>query len=112
LNAACEAYAARRQAAARAIGGAKGCSAWEGLDGVNIWVHLPPETDANNVIEQAAALGVIVAPGEPFFIRPGRSDVVRLNAGAVSATRAAEVGRMLATAVTTATPTSSDVIPV
>jgi GntR family transcriptional regulator/MocR family aminotransferase len=95
-----DAYAARRAAVARAIADshAPGCSAWSGADGVNVWVHLPPHVDADEVMERAAALGVLVAPGEPFFIRPGRTDMVRLNAAAVSAERAAVVGRALATA--------------
>lgn len=112
LEAACRDYAARRAAAARAVAAGSACNVWEGRDGVNIWIHLPPETDATDVIERAAALGVLVAPGDPFFIRPGRRDVVRLNAGAVNAGRAAEVGRALASAAAMATPTGPTTVSV
>lgn len=104
LTTACNTYAARRIAAAHAVTtvlGPLGGGALSGADGLNIWVHLPPETDAAEVIERAAMLGVLMAPGEPFFLRPGRSDVVRLNAGAVTAEQAADIGRRLGTAALT-----------
>ena len=89
-----------------------GGSAWSGADGVNIWVHLPSGLDALQVIEQAASLGVLVAPGEPFFIRPGRGDVLRINAGAVSADRAADIGGIVAKAALTQAETTVHAIPV
>jgi GntR family transcriptional regulator / MocR family aminotransferase len=104
LETAAAAYAQRRIAAARDLHNAfapLGGGAWSGADGVNIWVQLPSGTDSIQVIEQSASLGVLVAPGEPFFIRPGRVDVLRLNAGAVSADRAVEVGKALARAALT-----------
>lgn len=73
-----------------------------GADGINIWVHLPAGIDALEVIEQAAALGVLTAPGEPFFIRPGHGDVVRFSIGQVDAGQAATAAAVLAqTALTT-----------
>lgn len=92
------AYAARRTAALEILtpqlapvgGMASGC------DGVNLWVHLPPGTDALEVIEHAAAHGVLAAPGEPFFIRPGHGDVVRLSIGQVNAEQAATAAAVLA----------------
>jgi len=113
LDVASKAYGARRVAAASTItahldlGGT-----WSGADGVNIWIHLPPHTDASEVIERAAALGVLVAPGEAFFIRPGRSDVVRLNAGAVSTEQAVTVGETLATAAATVERAAAPIIAV
>jgi GntR family transcriptional regulator/MocR family aminotransferase len=71
---------------------------WCGPDGLNLWVHLPPGLDAAEVAERAAAAGVRVAPGEPFFIRPGHSYVLRLNAGSVPAEKASEAGRITAEA--------------
>lgn len=99
-----DAYAARRAAALEILAAqlvpAGGMAS--GSDGVNIWVHLPPGTDALEVIEQAAALGVLAAPGEPFFIRPGHGDVVRLSIGQVDAEQATTAAAVLAhTAQTT-----------
>ncbi len=104
LAAARSAYAARRAAALEILVAqlvpAGGMAS--GSDGVNIWVHLPPGMDALEVIEQAAALGVLAAPGEPFFIRPGHGDVVRLSIGQVNAEQAATAAAVLAqTALTT-----------
>ena len=73
---------------------------------------LPSGSNAIQVIEQSASLGVLVAPGEPFFIRPGRVDVLRLNAGAVSADRAVEVASALAKAALTHVETPAAAIPV
>jgi DNA-binding transcriptional MocR family regulator len=115
LEAAAAAYAQRRIAAANEVHTAfapLGGGAWGGADGVNIWVHLPTGSESMQVIEQAASLGVLVAPGEPFFIRPGRVDVLRLNAGAVNADRAVEVGRALAKAALTRVETPTAAIPV
>ena len=115
LERAAAAYAQRRIAAAHELHAAiapLGGSAWSGADGVNIWVHLPSGSDSIHVIEQAASLGVLVAPGEPFFIRPGRVDVLRLNAGAVSADQAVDVGKALAKAALTQAEPSTAAIPV
>ena len=115
LSAAARAYTERRTVAARelhtALAPLEG-SAWSGTDGVNIWVHLPPGIDSFHVIEQAAYLGVLVAPGEPFFIRPGRGDVLRINAGAVSDDQAADIGRIVAKAALTQVETTVHAIPV
>ena len=43
-----------------------GGNAWAGSDGLNVWAHLPPEVDAMEVLDRAAAGGVRLAPGEPF----------------------------------------------
>ena len=115
LEAAAAAYAQRRIAAASQLDTAftpLGGGAWSGADGVNIWVHLPTGSDSIQVIEQSASLGVLVAPGEPFFIRPGRVDVLRLNAGAVRADRAVDVGRALADAALTRVETPAAAISV
>jgi hypothetical protein len=64
------------------------------------------------VIERAAALGVLVSPGEPFFIRPGRSDVVRLSASAISLELAPQMGEALATAALTAAGPLAVALPI
>lgn len=101
LDHARDAYRKRRQAAAEALNAilrSNDSGTWCGPDGVNLWVHLPPGVDAARVVEKAAALGVLVAEGEAFFLRPGRHDVVRLNAGSVPTEIAHRCGRLLAEA--------------
>lgn len=98
LRHASEEYGARRAQAARAINSvleAHGGSTWCGPDGLNLWVHLPPDIDAIEVAERSAAAGVRIALGEPFFIRPGRTDVVRFGAGSAPTDLAFEAGRIL-----------------
>ncbi|MGA2146305.1 MAG: PLP-dependent aminotransferase family protein [Bryobacteraceae bacterium] len=102
LNLARQAYNQRRERAAEAVnrilipldGGT-----WCGPDGLNLWVNLPPGVDAKDAVERSAAAGVRVADGEPFFVRPGHHNVVRLNAGSVPTEAAAEAGRLLAESV-------------
>jgi GntR family transcriptional regulator/MocR family aminotransferase len=109
------AYGARRAAAATTLTAGLaplGGGALAGDDGVNVWVHLPPGIDAIAAIERSAAMGVLVAPGEPFFIRPGRHDVLRMNAGSVSAELAAAAGRIVAEATRSAATTVPDGFPV
>jgi DNA-binding transcriptional MocR family regulator len=101
LHRAREAYRDRRQSAAEAVNSvlrAHGGATWCGPDGLNLWVQLPPGVDARDTVERAAAAGVRVAEGEPFFLRPGQSGVVRLNAGSVSAEAATKAARALAEA--------------
>jgi GntR family transcriptional regulator/MocR family aminotransferase len=115
LTAARQQYAARRTAAADALNAGLsglGGGAWRGDDGVNVWVHLPLGVDAARVVERAAALGILVAPGEPFFIQPGRHDALRINAGSVSTAVATEAGRVVAEAIQAAGVTSIDAFAV
>lgn len=99
-----DAYAARRAAVLDALGAgwASFAGGATGTDGVNVWIHLPHGTDAADVIEQAAAQGVLFAPGEPFYIRPGHSSAVRISIGGVDVAQAAEAGRTLAATALTA----------
>jgi DNA-binding transcriptional MocR family regulator len=102
LRHATEQYGQRRAQAAKAINAvleAHGGSTWCGVDGVNLWVYLPPDTDALEVAERAAAVGVRIASGEPFFIRPGHTNVVRFGAGSAPTDSAFDIGRILGEAV-------------
>jgi DNA-binding transcriptional MocR family regulator len=104
-------YAVRRLVAAVAITSglvALGGSASVGDDGVNVWVTLPPGIAAAAVVEQVAKLGELVAPGEPFLLRPGWRGVIRLNAASVPVEIAAEAGRALAAAALGTTSVDSD----
>jgi DNA-binding transcriptional MocR family regulator len=78
------------------------------LGDVSVWVALSPQVGSSEVIDQGAALGVLVAPGEPFFVGIGHHDVIRINAGSANdADQAAEVGDKLATAILRAADSSS-----
>lgn len=104
LDVARRAYADRRSLVRQAITTAlvpAGASA-AGDDGLNIWVQLPFGADAVEVLERAADLGVLAAPGEPYFIRPGRADVLRLTTAALDTGRAAELGAALGRAAANA----------
>jgi GntR family transcriptional regulator/MocR family aminotransferase len=76
-----------------------------GADGVNLWLHLPPGIDALEVIERAASRGVLLAPGEPFFIRPGHSDVIRLSVGGLGQ---ADLGAIADTVLQATQKTAAD----
>ena len=102
LSHAAEQYARRRAEAARAINSileAHGGSTWCGPDGLNLWVYLPPDADATEVAERSAAAGVRIASGEPFFLRPGHTNVIRFGAGSAPTDSAFDAGRILAEAV-------------
>jgi DNA-binding transcriptional MocR family regulator len=95
-------YSQRRAQAASAINSileAHGGSTWCGPDGLNLWVCLPQNADATEVAERSAAAGVRIALGEPFFLRPGRTNVVRFGAGSVPTDSAFDAGRILGEAV-------------
>jgi DNA-binding transcriptional MocR family regulator len=102
LRAATKAYAERREAATRVL-----LSEAHGLariitkgDGLSVWVELSNEVRPSEVVEQAAALGVIIAPGEPFYLTIGRNNAVRFNAGSArDVAQACQLGRTLATAI-------------
>src|SRR5207253_355826 len=96
LDRARTAYRDRRQSAADAVNGIlapHGGGTWCAPDGLNLWVQLPAGVDARDAVERAAADGVRVAEGEPFFLRPGHSGVVRLNAGSVPTEAAVKAAR-------------------
>lgn len=95
------AYADRRQRASEAANRMlveAGGATWAGSDGVNIWIHLPQGRDSREVMERAAAAGLRVADGEPFYLIPGHRNVLRLNAGSVDSEMAARAGTILGTA--------------
>ena len=94
-------YRARRERVAEVLSncGIAGLAAWPGRDGVNVWIHLPSGFDAGEVIERGAALGVLVAPGEVFYLSPGHSDVFRFNVGSVETDRVSACAELLAKAI-------------
>jgi GntR family transcriptional regulator / MocR family aminotransferase len=98
LDAARTAYELRRHNASRAANSflvPAGGGTWPGMDGLNIWVHLPPGRDAREVIELSAAAGLQLAEGEPFYISQGHHNVLRLNAGSVSPEMATRAGNIV-----------------
>ena len=68
-------------------------------DGVNLWIHLPSGFDAGEVIERGAALGVLAAPGEVFYLSPGHSNVIRFNVGSVETERVSVCAELLVKAI-------------
>jgi GntR family transcriptional regulator/MocR family aminotransferase len=114
LTAARQAYAERRTNILQGLAGLveAGGSVFAGQDGVNVWVRLPSLADSSEVIEHTAANGSLVSPGEPFFIRPGRSDALRLSVGAISAGQAVTVGRTAAAAASVVGSPQSMAAPV
>jgi DNA-binding transcriptional MocR family regulator len=64
-------------------------------DGLYTWISLPPGSDAGIVAEHTAQLGFLVAPGEPFFIRPGSSRFLRLNAGSATAQEVGDAAKAI-----------------
>ncbi|MFN8526046.1 MAG: PLP-dependent aminotransferase family protein [Chloroflexota bacterium] len=94
-----QAYAARRDAvteslAARLPAGTVAPSP----DGLNVWVNLPSSCNVQDVIHDAAELGVLVSSGEPFYLRPGQSNAVRLSISWVTTDEARRAGEILASA--------------
>ena len=96
------AYAERREAATRAIvERLPAASVAPSVDGVNLWLQLPPGCDAMDVMQNAAELGVLVSNGEAFYIRPGHGSGIRMSIGWVSRDEARRAGEILATAILT-----------
>ena len=78
------------------------------VDGVNVWLELRNGVSAIDVAERAAAAGIIVATGEPFFVRVGRDDALRINTGMFIENEVHLVGQVLVDALNEAassTPT-------
>jgi GntR family transcriptional regulator/MocR family aminotransferase len=85
MNRAREVYAERRTVALdvlrETLPPAAGLPEPDAIDGLHVWVALPPACSAHRVVEDAAREGILVAPGEPFFLRPGDDRYVRINVG-------------------------------
>jgi GntR family transcriptional regulator/MocR family aminotransferase len=107
-------YRARRERVAEVLSkcGIPGVAAWPGRYGVNVWIHLPSGFDAAEVIERAAALGVLVAPGEVFYLSPGHSDLIRFNVGSVETDKVSACAELLVKAIRQSGGTRSTAIHV
>jgi len=94
-------YRTRRERVAEVLTncGIPGVVVWPARDGVNLWIHLPSGFDGGEVIERGAALGVLAAPGEVFYLSPGHSDVVRFNVGSVDTERVSACAELLVKAI-------------
>ena len=62
---------------------------------MNLWVPLPPGTDDRELALRAAAAGVIVSPGRPFFAAEPPGAFLRLTFAAEPPDRLAEGVRRL-----------------
>jgi DNA-binding transcriptional MocR family regulator len=107
-------YAGRRLAAMRVLTTRLGAAGGivNGGDGLNLWIRLMPGTDAAEVVERAAARGVLLASGEPFFIRPGHNDVIRMSISSVHEEDAARAAERFADAVLTTASVPATAIPI
>jgi DNA-binding transcriptional MocR family regulator len=101
LNRVRNTYRTRRERVGEVLAncGIPGVAVWPARDGVNLWIHLPSGFDAGDVIERSAALGVLVAPGEVFYLSPGHSDIVRFNVGSVETERVSACAELLVKAI-------------
>ena len=63
--------------------------------GMNLWVPLEPGTDDRELAARAAAAGVIVSPGRPFFAAEPPGPFLRLTFAAEPPERLAEGVRRL-----------------
>lgn len=70
-----------------------------GRDGLHCWIRLPRGCDSSEVLTHAAALGLMAATGEPFFVKPGNGGFVRVNSGGVGDQRARVAGEILGRAI-------------
>jgi GntR family transcriptional regulator / MocR family aminotransferase len=70
-----------------------------GDDGLNIWIRLAIGVAATDVIDHAAKLGVLLVSGEPFYIRPGHNDVVRMSISGIKDADARVAANLVADAI-------------
>jgi DNA-binding transcriptional MocR family regulator len=63
--------------------------------GMNLWIPLPPGTDDRELAQRAAAAGVIVSPGRPFFAAEPSGPFLRLTFAAEPPDRLAEAVQRL-----------------
>jgi GntR family transcriptional regulator/MocR family aminotransferase len=111
FNTACLAYSERRVAVVEGIKARlPSACVLPGTDGLNVWVELPPGSDALDVLHHAAQFGVIVSSGEAFYTSPRHhTAAIRLSIGMVDSEDAFRAGELLASAilaVDTAAPVS------
>jgi DNA-binding transcriptional MocR family regulator len=78
-----------------------------GPDGLHVWLPVSPTCDTNAVVEAVARDGYLVAASDPFYLSPGGSGHLRLNAGAASADDAAGAARAIARAIADLTGTAA-----
>jgi GntR family transcriptional regulator/MocR family aminotransferase len=82
-----------------------------GSDGLNVWISLPYGVAATEVVERAAALGVLLISGEPFYIRPGHNNALRMSVSGISNEQATLAAQLTAEAVRLSNGPSSYAIP-
>lgn len=83
-----------------------------GRDGLHCWIRLPRGCDSSEVLTRAAALGLLAATGEPFFVKPGNGGFVRVNSGGMGDHRAQLAGEILGRAIVETIRTAGSVITV
>ncbi|MFC0010718.1 PLP-dependent aminotransferase family protein [Devosia nitrariae] len=97
------AYRLRRDAILGVLGERlKGTGAkLSGSDGLNIWICLPFGVAASDVVDHAARAGVLLVSGEPFYIRPGHNDMIRMSISGIHDDQAIQAANLVADAILT-----------
>lgn len=114
MNAAQSSYERRRKAIIKVLErrlGHIGVTA-ESRDGMNIWISLPGGFDASDIVERAAAAGVLVVSGEPFFLHPGNDSCIRMSISQLSENDATKAAERLAEACLDLDTKAPSVIPI
>lgn len=83
-----------------------------GTDGLNLWIQLPPGVAATEVVDRAGALGVLLVSGEPFYIRPGRNDVIRMSISGITDDQVELAAERVAEAIRSSADQLPQTIPV
>lgn len=101
LHDARNAYAERRAAAAAALSANLEPSAplLTGVDGLHLWIPLPPACDTVAVLEEVARAGFLAAASDPFYVHPGHDRYIRLNAGTTSPANASAAAEAICAAI-------------
>jgi DNA-binding transcriptional MocR family regulator len=83
-----------------------------GTDGLNLWVQLPFGIAATDVVDRSAEAGVLLISGEPFYIRPGHNNAVRMSISGISDSQAELAARRVVEAIRTSSGAASFTIPI
>lgn len=84
----------------------------ESRDGMNIWISLPSGFDASDIVERAAAAGVLVVSGEPFFLYPGNDSCIRMSVSQLGGNDAIEAAERFAEACLNLGTRTPSMIPI
>jgi GntR family transcriptional regulator/MocR family aminotransferase len=98
---AAETYRARRRAAFEVLDRSPNFAGRITLppEGLNLWLVLPEQLVADAAVEAIGANGVLVTAGAPFFVRPGDTQHLRVNAGALDVSDTTDAAKRIVHAI-------------